>query len=61
MRKILRIFVLAVLGGILGNVAFVHTRGDGANYHWVLSFVTAMLFTAGWVMLLKHPQKNVSQ
>jgi len=61
MREILRVFVLAVLGGILGNIAYVHTRGDGANYHWVLSFVTAMLFTAGWVMFLKHRQKNVSQ
>jgi hypothetical protein len=61
MREIFRIFVLAALGGIVGNVTYVHTHGDGANYHWVLSFATATLFTVGWVMLLKHRRENIPQ
>ena len=61
MREIFRVFSFAVLGGIIGNVAYVHTLGDGVNYHWGRSVVSAVLFTAAWIMLLKHQRKNAIQ
>ena len=58
MKEIFSIFALVALGGVVGNVLYVHTFGTTTDYHWVRSFVFSALFAAVLVLLRKYRQTN---
>jgi hypothetical protein len=61
MKEIFGIFALVALGGVVGNVLYVHTLGNSTEYHWIRSFVFSVLIATALVLLRKYRQTNSRQ
>lgn len=57
MKKLLSTYILAILGAVMGNILYVHTAGDPADYHWTRTlFFGALAGTA--LLVFRRHQKN---
>lgn len=58
MKRNVRNFAMAMLGGLCGNVIYVHTLGDPANYHWGRSLVFSCFMATTLVALQIYRQRS---
>jgi hypothetical protein len=54
MKPVLRTYVLASLGAVLGNLLYVYIRSDPGEYHWLRAFVFAPCFATALSLLKKR-------
>lgn len=58
MKRNVRNFAMAMLGGLCGNVIYVHTLGDSINYHWGRSLVFSCFMATTLVALQIYRQRQ---
>lgn len=57
MKRNVRNFAMAMLGGLCGNVIYVHTLGDSTNYHWGRNLVFSCFMATTLVALQIYRQR----